>query len=195
MINTPRLLFIFLVLSASASAQKLASGNLNGLKGVTSYTIKFIYDSMVIGDYMPEEKYLAQKKRDWEMKERGKGAAFIDQWFNDRQALYEPAFITNFEKYSDLELDDTNSEYTLIVKTQRTEGGWNIGIQSHPGEIEGEMWIVKSADPSQVIAKITFPKFRGDNASGGDFEMTWRISAAYAVAGRWLGNFIRKKTK
>ena len=190
-----RLLVIFAILSTSATAQKIISCSLKGLKEQKSYDIKFTYDSMVVGVNMPEKQYLAQKKSDWEIKEPGKGSDFVEQWFYDRKDRYEPTFIRNFEKYSDIKLADKNAKYTLVLKTTRTEGGWNIGIASHPGEIEGELWIVDSADQSNIIAKIGFSRFSGKNSNGGDFEMTARINSAYAIAGRWLGTFVVKKAR
>lgn len=190
-----RLLVILMVLSTSAAAQNLISGSLKGLKKEKSYNIKFTYDSMIVGSDTPEEQYLERKKNEWEAKEPGKGSAFVSQWFVDRQRLFEPAFILNFEYYTNLKLKDENAKYTLIVKTQRTEGGWNVGVASHTGEIGGELWITESADPSRVIAKIAFSEFRGKFFTGGDFEMTARIKSAYAIAGRWLGDFIRRKAK
>ena len=191
------LVMIFIIAGNNATAQKrkLLGGSLDGLKEQTSYDLKFTYDSMMIGEVVPEKQYLAEKKRDWEVKEPGKGYVFVDQWFNVREARYEPTFIKNFEKYANVKLNDKNAKYALIVKTKRTEGGWNLGITSHPGEIDGEMWVVESADHSKVIAKIGFYDFRGKISTGGDFEMTNRINSAYELAGKGLGDFIKRKSK
>ena len=87
------------------------------------------------------------------------------------------------------------AKYTLIVKTTRMEGGWNAGVASHVGEIDGELWIVESSNRNNVHAKILFTESLGKSAVGGDFEMTQRIRSAYIPAGRWLGDFIRRKSK
>jgi hypothetical protein len=175
---------------------KLLSGSLKPLKGEKSYDIVFNYDSMTVGgDGLPEKEYLRQKKSDWEAREPGKGSDFVEQWFSDRKRLYEPAFIKNFEHYSYLKLEDAEAKYTLIVKTRNMEGGWTIGVAGHPGEISGEMWVVESANKNNVIAKILFFEFTGKFSGGGDFDMTTRIRGAYEVTGRWLGDFVRRKTK
>jgi hypothetical protein len=181
---------------AMAQKMKLLSGSLKPLKGEKSYNIVFNYDSMTVGgDGLSEKNYLTEKKNDWEGKEPGKGSDFVEMWFSDRKRLYEPVFIKDFEHYSYLRLADKAAKYTLIVNTRNTEGGWSIGVAGHPGEISGEMWVVESADKSSVIAKILFFEFTGKNSSGGDFDMTWRIKSAYEVTGRWLGDFVRRKTK
>jgi hypothetical protein len=174
---------------------KLASGSLNGLKAQKSYDVKFTYDSMIVGESMPEREYLQKKKKEWEQKEPGKGSAFVNQWFDDREILYEPAFRKNFEKYSKVRLGDKGAPYTLILKTKRTEGGWDVGVMGHPGEIDGELWIVATADPARVIAKIHFHELPGKNSDGGDFKMTTRIQSAYEIAGKGLADFIRRKSR
>lgn len=188
-------LVLALSLQAEAQKMKLISGSLGPLKGQTSYGIEFTYDSMLIGTGVRERTYLRQKKDEWELKEPGRGSDFVEQWFRDRKRLYEPAFIQKFERYSSLRLDDPAAKYTLIVKTKNTEGGWNAGVVGHPGEITGEMWVVESADKTNILAKISFFEFTGKNSTGGDFEMTQRIKSAYEITGRWLGDFLRRKTK
>ncbi len=178
-----------------AQKRKLIYGSLQGLKNERSFAVSFTYDSMIIGVDMPERKYLEQKKNDWEEREPGKGSAFVKQWFGDRVDYYEPTFVKNFEKYSGKKLNDPNAKYMILLKTKQTEGGWTVGVVGHPGEIDGEMWVVETANPSHVIAKIAFINFYGNKSSGGDFEMTNRIEAAYAFTGKWMGDFIRKKSK
>jgi hypothetical protein len=178
-----------------APKMRILEGNMKTLKGQTSFQIKFTYDGMIVGTNTREEEYIADKKKLWEGKEPGKGAAFEQQWFADRARLYEPAFIQNFERFARVKLNDSTATYTLIVKTQRTEAGWNTGVMSHPGKIDGELWIVESADNRKVIARVGFYEFSGSDAYGGDFEMTRRIKSAYLLAGRGLGEFLRKKSK
>jgi hypothetical protein len=186
---------LFVVPSLLSQNIKLLTGSLKSLKGQQSYNITFTYDSMVVGTNTLESAYLAEKKSQWEAKEPGKGSAFVEMWVNDRKKRYEPAFIQNFEHYSNIKLGDSTAKYTLLVKTTRTEGGWYIGVASHFGEIDGELWVVESANKSHVIAKIAFLKSKGKNQFGNDFEMTIRIKSAYAQAGRWLGDFLRRKSK
>ncbi len=189
------LVLIFVIASTDAIAQerKLISGSLNGLKGEKSFDILFTYDSLHVGDYVPESQYLAQKNRDWELKEPGKGPAFVAQWFDDRQKLYEPAFIKGFATFNKVKLKDKNAKYTLLVKTKRMEGEWHVGIASNPVEIDGELWIVESADHRIVIAKIVFFEVLGKVGYGGDFDMTRRIQSAYEFAGKLLGDFLKRK--
>jgi hypothetical protein len=191
------LLVVLLVTASVASAQKreVIYGSLNGLKAQKSYDITFTYDSMFVGMEIPEKRYLEDKRKAWEEKEPGKGDAFVQQWYDARKKLYEPTFIKSFEKFALVKLNDKNAKYTMILKTYHTEAGWNIGVATHPGEIGGELWIVESADTSKIIAIISLFECLGTDPYGGDFEMTRRIQSAYASAGKWLGEFVRRKAK
>jgi hypothetical protein len=192
-----KILAVLFLISSSAVAQKMKiiSGSLTGLHNEKSYNIIFRYDSMMIGTDTPEKVYLREKRRQWEQKEQGRGSDFVEIWFTDRKEQYEPEFIRNFEKYAGVKLEAAEAEYTLILKTTRTEGGWSAGILNHPGEIDGELWVVETADKSRVIAAIGFYNFTGKEFYGGDFEMTDRIQSAYATAGKGLGDFFRRKSK
>jgi hypothetical protein len=196
-INSTFFLILLMVATGNASAQRrqLVFGTLNGLKAHKSYDVTFTYDSMLIGMEIPEKRYLEDKRKTWDEREPGKGAAFVDQWYDARNKRYEPAFIKSFEKFSLLKLNDANAKYTMILKTYHIEAGWNIGVATHAGEISGELWIVESADPSKIIAIVSLFECLGTDDYGGDFEMTRRIQSAYASAGKWLGEFVRRKVK
>jgi hypothetical protein len=191
------LLSILIVISFSSQAQKMKiiQGSLQGLKGQTSYDIKFSYDSMFVGRGIPENEYLDAVSARWELKEPGKGPAFVKMWFDDRQRLYEPEFVKNFENHSKIKLNDKNATYTLLLKTNSTEGGWDLWMEGSAAIIAGELWIVESADHSKVKARIRLRDSQGKDSNGGDFEMTTRIKSAYASAGKWLGIFILKHSE
>jgi hypothetical protein len=149
-------LILFSAFTTHAQKMKLLSGGVKPLKGETSFNIKFQYDSMIVGTETKERDYLTEKKYLWDQKQQGRGSDFVEMWFEDRARLYEPAFVASFEKFSERKLYDEKAKYTLILKTTRTEGGWNVGVMNHPGEIDGELWVVETADPTNVIAKVGF---------------------------------------
>jgi hypothetical protein len=60
--------------------------------------------------------------------------------------------------------------------------------------IDGEMWIVESADSGKVVAKIRFAQMAGDYKSAEDFDITRRIASAYSTAGKKLGYYLGSKT-
>jgi hypothetical protein len=189
------LLLMVAAFGSNAQNMKLISGSLKPLKGETSFNIRFRYDSMIVGTDMKERDYLAEKKRLWDQKEAGRGSDFVEMWFEDRDRLYEPAFVASFEKFSKKKLYDENAKYTLILRTTRTEGGWNMGAVRHGGEIDGELWVVETANPKNVVAKVGFYHFMSEIFQGGDFEMTERIAPAYTLAGEGLADFVKRKSR
>jgi len=185
----------FLTSPALGQSIKLLSGSVARLRGEKSYDIMFTYDNMLIGNGTTEKEYLKEKRKQWELKEEGYGDEFVKRWFIARKDQYEPVFIASFKKYAKFTIPNPKASYTLIVKTQRTEGGWDGGVIGHPGMIDGEVWIVESANKDNVIARIAFVEIPGNNSNGGDFEMITRIQNAYKIAGKGLGDFLRRKTK
>jgi hypothetical protein len=189
------IIFSFVALAAHGQKRKIISGSLDGVGLQESYGLVFQYDGMLVGNYVDETEYLKRKRSDWEMKEPGKGIAFVQKWFDDRTELYKPAFIQGFQKFYKTRLGDEKSKYTLIIRTKRTEPGWYAGVLGHPAELDGECWLVESDNQSNIIVKIAFSNFSGKVNYGSDFAMTTRIQSAYEILGTGLGDFIRRKSR
>ena len=99
-------------------------------------------------------------------------------------------------KYCDIVIGAIPSEkYTLIFKTTYTEPGWNIYIKKKNAEIDGEAWVVETANRSNVICKMSVLNCPGRSFGGNDWDTGERIQESYAVAGKGLGKFIKKETK
>ncbi len=194
-----KLLFLLILSSHVLWAQqahypKLLSGSMKDVKKQKSHNIIFVYDSMSVGRNTPEDKFLTDLEDRWKVKDPGQGAALVKKWFDDRKRLYEPAFIKSFKRYAIVEMPDVQAKYTLILKTKRVEAGWSGGVVGHAGLIDGELWVVETADPRNVIAIIGFEELMGKYEDGGDLEMGLRIESAYDFAGRVLGDFVRRKS-
>lgn len=192
------LFFIFLLaLSITSYGQrlKLVEGDLSPLKGQTSLKTQFSYDDMSVGKFPKEADYIAQKKKDYNEKEAGKGDAWEKSWVDDRKERFEPQFRELFAKHSGISTVGEDSPYTLIFKTVKTEPGWNVGVARSSAYIDAEAWIVDSKSPDKVIAKITITKAPGRDVFGYDFETGARLAEAYAKSGKELGSFIKSKSK
>jgi hypothetical protein len=183
----------FLCYSSSAQRLKLMEGSLSVLKDSRSINTEFTYDNMKVGKYDKEEDYVNNKKADYNKKESGKGDTWAKNWVDDRESRFEPKFNELLEKSSDMSVKK-DAKYTLIFKTSFTEPGFNIGIMRKNAEMNGEAWIVETANKSNVIAKISVQKALGRTFGGYDFDTGQRISEAYADAAKALGNFIKKQS-
>jgi hypothetical protein len=189
---------------------KLEDGDLSPLKSEKTMAFAFTYDSMMIGSsghghppgpphppghshaQQTEAEYVAKHTEDYNKKSPGKGDEWAKAWKDDRETLYEPGFIKEFEKYGALQ-PDPKSKYTLIFKTTNTEPGFNVGFMRHNSEISGVAWIVETANKTHVIAKISVINSPGGSFFENDYATDERIATAYSEAGRGLGYYIKGK--
>jgi hypothetical protein len=189
-----------ILFSLTAGAQKISlkTGKADVLKKQTALKVQFVYENMKVGKYAKEEEYVAEKIKEYNSKEAGKGDKWAESWKTDRERSYEPKFIELLSK----ELaekgvakvgKDVDASYTFIVKTTRIEPGFNVGVMRKNAEIDLVVDIVETANPSTVVATIEILKSPGRDVVGVDFDNSWRIAEAYAKAGKELGQFIAKK--
>lgn len=191
------LIIVLAIASGVSYAQKMKviEGDLSALKGQTSFNSKFTYDNMIIGKDMTEKAYIDDKKTKLDEKEPGRGAKWEQAWIDDRTNRFAPQFRELFSKHSGVSCVDEKAPYTLIVKTTRTEPGWNVGVMKRPSFIDAEVWIVESANPKKTIAKVSVMNAAGRAAWGNDFETGARLQESYAKAGKGFGGLIKKQIK
>lgn len=186
-----------LVLSTAAIAQKvkLQEGDLSPLKGEQKFNVQYVYDGMTVTTKnVPEEEFISNKKSDLNQKEPGKGDKWAEAWKADRSSRFEQQFKEEFDKQSGAEVGNfADAKYTLIFKTTHTEMGYNIGISRRPAYIDGVLTVVETGNPDKVIARLSVDDCPGRTFGGGDFESGLRLQESYAVAGKGVGKFFRKK--
>lgn len=182
-----------LMVAGTAVAQKvkLIEGDLSALKNEKQINTEFSYDKMKVGKFDDEAEYVAKKKEEYNKKEAGRGDTWATRWVDDREEKFEPQFNELFEKTSMMTITP-KAKYTLIYKTTFTEPGFNIGVMRKNAVIDGEAWIVETADKNKVIAKISVAKAPGRMFGGFDFDTGERIQEAYAMAGRAVAKMIVK---
>lgn len=189
---------IVLMLSLTAvNAQKIKviEGDLAKLKGVKSFKTEFTYTPMIVGKDKDEKDYIQEKKQKLDEKEAGRGDTWEKAWVADRKDRFEPQFRELFSKHSGMSAVDDSSPYTMIFKTTRTEPGWNVGVMRVPAYIDAEVWFVETANPDNVLAKISIKNSPGRDAFGMDYETGLRLQESYAKAGKSLGGFLKGKLK
>jgi hypothetical protein len=69
----------------------------------------------------------------------------------------------------------------------------NIGIARKSASINGEAWIVETANKTNVIAKLSVEKAPGNAFWGNDYDTGERLAEAYATAARGLALYIKNK--
>ncbi len=183
-----------MMLTSLVQAQKikLTSGDLSFLKDLAELNVVFEYpDNLKIGK-LSQEAFIDKKVKEREKKEPGTGESWKSQYYADRDEHYEPMFIELFEKYTGdlyIQQDDSDYEYTMIVKTTFVEPGFNVGIQSKKAALDLEISFIETAHPDAVLASISLKKSPGTP----HYDAGMRVGEAYAKAGKELGKFLMKK--
>lgn len=193
------LLLMLIAGTYHASAQKFAlkEGDLSALKGMEKINIRFVYDDMTVTTKnIPEDQFIEEKTEEYNKKEAGKGTTWSKAWISDRKARFEPRFIESFEDATGISAGEfPDAPYTLIFHTTHSETGYNIGISRRNAYIDGTATIVATKNPSQTIAKISVDNAPGRIFGGFDFDTGTRLQECYAVAGKKLGVFLKKRMK
>lgn len=185
------LLAATLSLPLSAQKLKLTEGKLDVLKGQTEVNMEFTYDNLKVGKYDKEEDYISDKTADYNKKEAGRGDSWAKAWKDDREARYEPKFMELFNDKGKLKaVHKKDAKYSLIFNTSFIEPGFNVGVWRKNASMNGEVWIVETANPSKALAKISVDKAQGRVFGGFDFDTGVRIAEAYADAGKALAKFM-----
>ena len=191
--------FFCISLSIRTYAQKLTleSGDLSLLKGQTKLNVEYLYDDMMVGK-KTEADYIKEKVEKYNKDETGKGDKWLENWKNDRKDKYQPKFEELINKYLEdakvnVSSKNTDAKYTLIIYTDFTEPGFNIGVARQPAYINTIVTVVETADKSKEIAKISIEKSPGQDVVGNDYDTGYRIQEAYAKCGKELAKFLMKK--
>lgn len=115
-------LFVLFYLPISLCAQKiqLIEGNLTKLKGTESIDVQITFDSLLVGAEIPEQTFIAEKKKLWEEKEAGKGSEWERHWHDSKSKLYRPTFNSIFAKNAGLKIS-SDAQYIIVIKTRQIE--------------------------------------------------------------------------
>ena len=91
---------------------------------------------------------------------------------------------------------DAQTKYTLIIDAKWIYAGWYGGmIGSQEGKLSADLTFVETANPSNILMKISVDKILGKKMNN---EFAWeygRIAAAYQILGKKLGKEIKMATK
>lgn len=187
---------ITLITSSAAMAQKVKvlEGSIDVLKSEQKLNLKYDYSDFGVGKFADEADYIKKKKTEYNKKEAGRGDEWEQSWIADRKNRFQPQFEELFTKHSKMTAGEIPSaKYTLIFKTKFVEPGYNVYVQRKNAEIDGEAYLVETANPDKVLAKISVLNCPGRTFGGNDYDTGERIQEAYAVAGKGLGKFFDKE--
>lgn len=203
--KTATLLFLSLFVFYSASFAQygfgtgskvmVESGDLAFLKDQKDLKIQYVYDGMSVGKFKTEDEYTNTKVKEYNAKEAGKGDKWLTGWKGARKERFEPKFEELFNKTLSKQgvvaaQDKSSAKYTLIVKTNFTEPGYNIGISKYPAFINLDYIFVETANPTKEVAKLYVQNLIGAQAMGFDFDAGSRIAESYAKGGKMIAKYL-----
>jgi len=175
---------------------KRTSGSLSFLKSVNVIGVTFTYDNMRVGK-LAEEEYVSKKMSEYNKKRDGLGDEWKVSWIGDRESKFEPKFLELFSKYigdKDLLVNNSGSEYEIVVNADFIEPGFNVGVARKNASIDLTCRFIKKTDGSE-IAVIIVKDASANNFWGGDFDIGFRVQESFAKAGRELAKFMIKDAK
>ncbi len=174
------------------------SGDIAGLKGVTSVNIIYDYSKMGVGSYRNEQDYINKKVEEYNKKDPQKAEKFKQSWVNSRKDRFEPKFEEMFNKMG-LKSGIVGKNYandapvTLKVETVFTEPGYHIGISKMPSYIDLECTFLDKN--GKEIVRYFIKNAVGSQAMGFDFDAGSRLVESYAKAAKMLMKDVNKKLK
>jgi hypothetical protein len=184
---------------AAAPMTALQSGDISALDNVTKVNVIYDYKELGVGAYKTEADYVAKKVKEYDDKEKGKGADFVKSWEKGKTETYPAKFLEMFNKYGpkDINMTGTNNtsdaEYTLIVKTTFIEPGYNIGISKKPAFIDIEFIFVDKS--GKELVRYFVKNAVGSQVMGYDYDVSSRVSESYHKAAKMLIGAIKKDRK
>ncbi|TMM58506.1 hypothetical protein FEE95_03485 [Maribacter algarum] len=192
------ILFMTIVMTAHAQIFKTDLGSLESIYGVERYNIIFEYaENLEIPKYSSEEAFLEMHARKKDKKESGTGETFKNHWFSNREKLFEPKFIQEFnffnlkEKQVTVARNVSDAEYTMVVRTSLIDIGNSNFFFKKDARLEVTIQIYKSDAPNEILYATEMVDVHSRGASKDDYD---RIMSAYAELGRGLSKHLSRKT-
>jgi len=177
---------------------KTASGDISVLAGEKELSVTFGYDNINVHGYSSEEDFIEDKVQIREKYKPGSGEVFRGSWFADRDSVYAPLFIRDFntaipkKRKITISRNNPKAKYNLHVQTLWVYPGYNVGF-SQPSKIEVELQLYEIANPENILWKSKSPT--RIHAKTAPRKRELRIGAAYSSLAIKMSWLLRKKAK
>jgi hypothetical protein len=147
-----------------------------------------------------EAQYLENRKTDL-LANPKRGEAGWQKWSGEWEKYKNEEYIQYFLKglnksYKKIKFDKGSSaKYTLVLDTKWVYPGWYGGMMGMSAEIDGNIKLVETNNPSNVLAEVELNKF-DKFVKNKEFVMEYgRIAAAYESAGKFFVKEMKKSFK
>lgn len=194
---------LFMSIATTSFAQNkidVQSGNYDFLKDQTEVNVELKFENASYQEKnLSEAQYLEARKLDITTR---KGEKVWENWSYQWDNFKASEYVNYFSKgasssYKNIIFKkDAQTKYTLIIDAKWIYAGWYGGmIGSQEGKLSADLTFVETANPSNVLMKISVDKILGKKMNN---EFAWeygRIAAAYQILGKKLGKEIKMATK
>lgn len=195
-------LMLVATISVTVLAQKvkIQTGDLKFLKGVEAVNVVFDYaDMKLLKENYTEAQYIPRRMEELNKKAEGSGEIWKKQWERSKEELWNPKFITVFNKTLEKEgvntklKENTKSPYTLKVKVKWVYPGWDAGIMKQAAKVTTQLVFVETAT-NKIVCDIDSQEAPGDQW-GSNFNNETRVGEGFAKTGKTLAQKIEKEVK
>lgn len=176
---------------AMAQKFKIKSGDAKFLKGTETVNVVFDYSEMkLLKENYTEAEYIPRRIEELNKKTEGSGEIWKKQWERVKEELWNPKFITIFNKVLSKEnintklKENAQSPYTLMVKVKWVYPGWDAGIMKQPAKVTTQLTFVET-DSKRVMFDIESVDAPGDQW-GSNFNNETRVGEGFAKTGKTL---------
>ncbi len=179
---------------------KVIDGSPSTLSNETSFNVKIDFsEAKFYKENMSEEEYIKKRMTDIE---NDKGPEEAEEWKKDwelhkSEKMYEK-FIHAIEKKGKKGVTfskDGDAKYTLIIQVDWIHPGWYGGVAKKASTLNTTLIFVETANPDNVVLKLTCTKAYGDQYPVGIPNTNDRITRAFDMVGVGLGKYMKKKFK
>lgn len=195
-------LLMFFAISTVTMAQKfkIQSGDAKFIKGTEVVNVVFDYSDMkLLKENYTEEEYIPKRIAELNKKTEGSGDIWKKQWERSKEELWNPKFITVFNKVFSKEnintklKENAESPYTLVVKVKWIYPGWDAGIMKQAAKVTTQLTFMET-DTKKVLCEIESVDSPGDQW-GSNFNNETRIGEGFAKTGKTLAQRIERDVK
>lgn len=174
----------------SVNAQKITweTGDLKVLEGQTAVATEIVYENILIGG-VPEAQFLEERRATDNAEKPGAGDKFVENWNAAKKDKW-PKRLNDYifkgsKEHAKASADEAGAKYKIILKPNNFELGKGKYLGTKPALVDFVILIVEAANPSNVLAKGTALKVKGESkAPKGSGFIPGGVGGAMDVAAR-----------
>ena len=196
-----RFIFLYLALSTFYTyGQKISTdeGDIKNIKGISDYSVVFEYTSdLEIPNYDSEQNFIDFQVRKREIKKEGTGQLFKKQWFENRETIYHPKFIEQFNAFKlkkrviTVQKKNPDAKHTMVITINFIYPGYDVGFYEEEAKLGVKIKVYENQVPNTILYSTKVFKIHGTTEGDNEYD---QVTTAYSELGRWSSKHFCRKT-